>query len=423
MGEPLPSDSGQPRLFRSGLLANLLHTDGHDVIWWTSAFDHQAKHMRTPLPLKALANIGYEIKQLRGCGYVSNVSLRRIIDQRLVASAFERQAASEVTPDVILASYPTIELCDAALDYARPRGIPVVVDMRDLWPDIFVNLAPSWAHKIIQILLYPMMRVSKRVCAGATAIIGITDAFVDWGVARAGRNRHAWDQACSLAYAPKTTDIASLTAARVQWNIRGVDLDKPIVCFFGALGRQFDIPCLIAAARRLADTPLQIVICGTGDRLDEYRQMAFDVPHVHFPGWVDSPSISALMERSLAGLAPYHNEMSFNMSVPNKAIEYLAGGLPIVSTLRGELEKLLNFNECGITIPEGDPYSLEWILRNLQTDTVRREKMAENSRKLYTKCFRADSVYGRLIEHLQFIATQNCQGHIPLALSPDSLEN
>ncbi|EHR72929.1 glycosyltransferase [Burkholderiales bacterium JOSHI_001] len=417
VGEPLPTDPGTPRLLRAGLLASQMAASGLQVTWWTSAFDHTQKRTRPDTAARPATPLPYALQLLRGDPYRSNVSMARIRNHRQVAADFAQRAPSETAPDLIFAAYPTIELCEAALAYAKPRRIPVVLDMRDLWPDIFVNLGPGWAQPLARQLLKPMMRASHRACAGATAITGITEAFVDWGVARAGRQRHEWDQAYPLAYHARLPDAAALASARAQWDARGLGANQPMVCFFGTLGRQFDIPGLIAAARLVADTPLQMVICGTGDRLDEYRQLAADLPRVHFPGWVDAAAINALMERSLAGLAPYHSEMSFTMSLPNKAIEYLAGGLPVLSTLRGELQTLLRTCGCGITTAEGDPQALAGALRVLLADTQGRAKMADNARLTYKTQFVAETVYGRLIKHLGLIAMQHRQGRTPGAIA------
>ena len=46
-------------------------------------------------------------------------------------------------PDLILCSYPTIELSVEAVRYGRTHGIPVVLDVRDLWPDIVLDLLPT----------------------------------------------------------------------------------------------------------------------------------------------------------------------------------------------------------------------------------------------------------------------------------------
>ena len=39
-------DGGDRRLMRIGILANILRSNGHEVIWWTSSFDHIGKRKR-----------------------------------------------------------------------------------------------------------------------------------------------------------------------------------------------------------------------------------------------------------------------------------------------------------------------------------------------------------------------------------------
>jgi glycosyltransferase involved in cell wall biosynthesis len=414
IGEPLPTDVGSPRLLRAGILTSQIAAAGMQVTWWNSNFDHSQKIVRSSASDLSNIQIPYQLRLLKGKPYPSNVSIARVCNHIQVALDFSQLAPKEPPPDLIFVAYPTVELCKAALAYARPRGIPVVVDIRDLWPDIFVNLFPQWFKPIAMKLFFGLFRASKQVCAGATAITGITDVIVDWGVNRAGRHRLAWDKAYPLAYQVQLPGVEKLASARAQWDACGLGEDVPKVCFFGSLGRQFDIPCLIKAARLLTDTPLQIVICGTGENMEEYRRSAVDLSHVHFPGWVDAPAIRALMERSLAGLAPYYNEMSFTMSLPNKTIEYLAGGLPIISTLRGELSQLLAVNECGITVPEGDHNALADALRKLLSDRGLREKMSKNASELFKARFTAEAVYRQLIDDLKLIATECRQGQRPI---------
>lgn len=45
-GEPLPSDKIGDRLFRMGLIAETLVKMGHDVVWWSSTFNHAKKILR-----------------------------------------------------------------------------------------------------------------------------------------------------------------------------------------------------------------------------------------------------------------------------------------------------------------------------------------------------------------------------------------
>lgn len=401
IGEPLPTDPGSPRLLRTGIVAGLLRDQGHEVVWWTSCFNHQTKQMRAHVVGPAArAALGYDLRLLAGSGYRSNVSWQRLRDHRQLAQAFSEQAPTLPAPDIVLCSYPTVGLCEAAVAYAHPRGVPVLLDLRDLWPDIFENLVPPVLRGLARGLLAPMFRASRRACEGATALVGITEAFVDWGVARAGRPRRPADRSFALAYDFRPMPAEALQAARDKWTALGIAAGARTLCFFGTLGRQFDIPTVLEAARRLQDSDLRFVICGTGDRLAQYQRDAAELPNVLLAGWVDAAAIRALMERSLAGLAPYHNERSFTMSIPNKAVEYLAGGLPVLTCLGGELQAMLRQHGCGLFWNEGDAASLVDAINLLIGDPEALQHMADNAAFAFSENFVAQVVYGRLIDHL-----------------------
>ena len=54
-GEPLPAADRQVRLLRAGNLCRHLQAAGHEVVWWTSSFDHIRKRQ---LGEPELANAG-----------------------------------------------------------------------------------------------------------------------------------------------------------------------------------------------------------------------------------------------------------------------------------------------------------------------------------------------------------------------------
>lgn len=292
---------------------------------------------------------------------------------------------------------PTIELSRAAVEYAVSRNIPVALDIRDLWPDIFVGHAPFWARGLVRLLLQPLFRDLRWACSNATAITGITSPIVDWGLGYAGRPRTDLDRDFPFGYVERKPTSDEIERGSTYWKERGIGVDPHefVVCFFGTIGRQFDLDTVIEAARRLAggSRPFRFVLCGTGDRLSHYQSMAEGLSNVVFPGWVGSSEIWTLMRLSKLGLAPYHNTKDFRSSLPNKSIEYLSAGLPLVSCLRGVLHELLENNNCGVAYTEGNAESLVCILEQLFDNHHLLEVKAQSALKLYKEKFTADRVY------------------------------
>jgi glycosyltransferase involved in cell wall biosynthesis len=406
----LPTDGTGDRLHRTGQLASRLVSEGHDVVWWSSTFDHARKRYRFRTDTWVDVANHYRVCLLHPrVKYSGHVSFARIINHWLVADRFHRLAYRESVPDVVLCSLPTLELSVEATAYGRRNAVPVVIDARDMWPDIFLEPVPSLMRPIAELALRPFRTMARRACSRAAAIVGITPRFVEWGLMYAGRERTALDKDFPLAYPEPQLSEADLAHATRRWASAGVTKDKFVVCFFGMLGARhlLEIEPVIDAARTLSGhgRGFLFVLCGTGDQLDYYKRLAADCPNVLFPGWSSAADMWALMQLASVGLAPYASSPSFIVSVPNKAIEYLCGGLPVVSSLKGSLAELLATHRCGITYENGNAQELAALLTDLYDHPDKLVKMSRNACALHESRFRAETVYQSMIDHL----TQVCQ--------------
>jgi glycosyltransferase involved in cell wall biosynthesis len=413
-GEPLPLGKQEQRLLRAGLLARYLVAAGHEVTWWTSTFDHTSKLHLFDTDTAIRLPDGVQLQALRGPGYRRNVSLQRIRDHRIVAQAFTRQAELAPRPDVILASYPTIDLAAAAVNYGRTHNVPCVIDIRDLWPDLFNESLPGWSRIFAAPAIALLRRKARRVCRGASAITGNAPSFVEWGVRMAGRAVRAGDRHFPFGYERPRIAEERLARARAYWNERGIrrGTSQIVGCFFGAFSQQFEFASVLRAAQILArdGVDFRLVLCGTGERLEELRETARDNPNVMFPGWIEQPEIFALMELAHFGLAPYRDHVGFVDNLPNKPIEYMAGGLAVISSLSGYLKKFLAERGCGFSYPEGDAAALAGLIAALAADRPRLEAARLQARRTYEELFDADKVHESFLKYLQTMA-QKSSGH------------
>lgn len=409
IGEPLPlSANAGARLHRSGQFA--LWARAHvKISWWTSAFDHFNKKFLFKGDQVVRFGENLVLRAFKGCGYRSNLSLARLRDQRLLAEKMYAAMKQEaVPPDIILCSLPPVEIAAAAVKYGREAGVPVVLDLRDMWPDIFIDHAPSVLRPLAKLALKPMFRQAEKVCRDADALMGITDSFLDWGLAKAGRKQGEWDKAFPFAYNPNPPAADKLAEADGFWDSLGVlKKDNPFtVCFFGSINRQFDFKTIFEAFRTVGDKA-RLIVCGSGDKFDHVQSLARGQANILFPGWVDAPRIYSLMRRSHAGLDPLSDRYDFLASINNKAVEYLSAGLPIISSpCRGELFNLLQKYQCGISFNPGDSAALAGIISRLAAVPLEVTRMAEGAAKCFEENFVAEKVHSEMFSHLQLIADE-----------------
>jgi len=418
VGEPLPTDPGNERLFRTGLLADLLAKQGCDVDWWTSTFNHQSKQQRYPSATTVRRSDRFAVRMLFSTAYRKNVAFARIWSHRVCANNFAKAAVKEDAPDVILCSYPTIELSWEAVKYGRREGVPVVLDVRDLWPDLLLNVAPGPTRRLARFALAPMFRAARNACRGATAISGVTRPMVDFGLRHAERARTPLDRDFPFGYPARTPSPEDLCRATDFWAEQGVHQDDGYfnVCYFGGITSHVDFRPVLSVARRLPQNGRRVrfIICGTGGDLSKYKRMAGDCGNVLFPGWVKADAIWTLMRMCKLGLAPYTANDWFEISLPNKPVEYFSAGLPVLTSLpSGELYDLLNESECGFAYASGSPGSLESLLVDLHDNPDRLHRISANVRALFEARFRAERVYGQMASYLRDVVAYHHADRCP----------
>ena len=408
VGEPLPVDPGPPRLMRTGLLAKTLASRGHQVLWWTSTFYHQQKQQRSHCDTDVCTNDGYRIKMLWGPSYRRNVSISRFANHLVVAKRFALNAAKEDIPNLILCSLPTLELSIVATRYGKEHGVPVVLDIRDLWPDALREDLGEPLRWFAAPLLAYMRRQAKRACRAATAICASNPGFVEWGLKLAQREATDYDQAFPLGYSSEPPSESKLREAEAFWAEHGIGRDGVFTaCFVGTMSRVAEIDTVVEAAKLLQSRGREVrfVLCGTGENLQRWQMMANGCRNVLFPGWVNAAQVWSLLRISQVGLVPYRSRWDFTLSMPNKPVEYLSAGLPIVSSLKGHLQKVLTSAKCGLHYENGDHEGLAAALSRLQDNPGELAEMARNATALYKEKYEAEKVYGDMSSHLEHIAS------------------
>lgn len=413
IGEPSPLEP-DVRLHRYGEFSRALAARGHDVTWWASSFSHAPRKFIVRSDQDVVLD-GVTLRLIHGKGYLRSVSMARILHQRHFASQFLRRADSYPKPDIIICPIPTIENAEAAVTWGNRNGVPVFIDIRDLWPDELVDLAPSMLRWAARLLLSPFFVKMKFICTEASAITGVSRSYLDYGLKFAHRRISSDDFVFPLGYSAQAISPDKLEAARLWRDQILGRSDKFTLCFFGTLGNFFSIETVIEAARHLRrEMPIQVIVGGDGSNLRRYRGIARGVDEIVFPGWLTAPRIAAVMESSHAGLAPYKE--GARMSLPNKPFEYMSAGLPVISSVIGELADLLRDNDCGVTYSASSVAELCSVIRLLYRDQSKRVRMGRNALELFKSRYTVEKIFDQVAARIE--RTCAIQRFSPFARKP-----
>tara|TARA_B100000242_G_C43043816_1_gene487117 strand:+ start:1394 stop:2581 length:1188 start_codon:yes stop_codon:yes gene_type:complete len=366
--EPTPIDSGgKSRLFRMGIIAEMLANSGHKVTWWTSDFNHYNHKYRFRKSHLEKIYCNYEIEFLKARGYKNNISLNRYFSSIDVAKSFSKRATlKENKPDIIFASIPSVELAQEALIYSSKNGnMPVVLDIRDLWPDFLIDSSPIFLKPLFYILSFPIRIKNYRVFSNAYSIFGLTDEFINWALKYAKRNRIKDDKSFPMAYikSPLEKDDQKeekqISDNQLK-NLYKFKKETIIVTYIGNIGRNSDFLPILKAASILEklNKNVQFIIAGNGIDLRWMKKKSMNNKNLFLTGWLNKTDIKNLLEISDLGLLPYKKISNYRKNLPNKPAEYLSNNLALLLSLDdGPIYNLIKRNNCGASY-SNDPQKL-----------------------------------------------------------------
>jgi glycosyltransferase involved in cell wall biosynthesis len=306
-----------------------------------------------------------------------------------------------------LASFPTIGLSLASVKYGQKYNIPVIIDLRDLWPEAFLDSFPSFSKKIVKVILTPMYSKAKYTLSNATGLVGISQPFLDWGLKLAGRPTSNFDAVFPFGY--KKLSVNQKVVNYSQFPFLNTTNNNQIFtfCYIGNLSYNLNLKPVAEALTALKNNNIkfQFIICGRGVAQKDFENLFKDFDNVHFTGFINATQIATIMRYTDLGIVPYVNTPNFQKTISNKVIEYLAGSLPIITSITGYMGPHLKKHNSGITYNSSD--ELIQYFKELSTNREQLAQMKKSALELYEKNFKAENVYRNFANHLINIVELN----------------
>jgi glycosyltransferase involved in cell wall biosynthesis len=389
---------------RMGMLASALASEGADVHWVSSTFLHLGRRLYASTDVQLAPEPGYALHLLHAGRFTRNLSFERYRFHRRFARRVKEYCRTLPPPDVIVCAFPLIELAAWAVRYGRELGVPVIVDVRDLWPDTILDIFPRPLRPIARLALAADFRRARYAFRNATALTAMSHGVLRWALAKAGRTASPDDRVFPIGFPTPAAGQRPVPSARLEAWLAALE-SRRLFVYVGTLGMTYDLDVILVTARLLAEAGCRephFVLVGTGPRLETIRRAAATLPNVTAPGWLEQSEIRTLLGRAYAGLLPWDGIPD---AMPNKFFEYAAAGLPVVSSAAGELNDLIRHERIGSTFSTGDPSSLEAALLELCDDPDETRRMAARASTLFAGRFREESVYRDFAGYVRAIAS------------------
>ena len=396
----LPGESLRPG--RYAFLTKMLAEKGHRVTWWSSNFCHTTKNFRNQGQASLELNHNLRIILLETPRYTKNISLRRIWNHYLYARELEAQSGKiGEPPDVVLASTPPLQAANTAMILARKYGAKSIIDVQDVWPEAFEVAFPTRLRPVARLFLCPLRRFADRLYDEADGITAVSHSYLHRALS-ASKDEGKPSVALPLGV---NLDLYSDYLSKPVDNMPYIKQrkDEFWVLYAGTIGKMYDIRTLLEAAGRLFRSypDMKFVIAGAGPDYANMRNYSqkMNLINVTFTGLLSYHQFVHLLNECDVGVNPI--VLTSHPCLPNKVFDYLAAGLPIINSVRGELEHLITDERVGLHYDPGDAQSLADAIAHLYDDTQERLAMGQRARKLAQERFDMNKEYPKFEEFIR----------------------
>lgn len=403
-GEPLQCDKDASRPMRAINLSDTLIKKGHRVKIISSRFYHQKKrHRNYPDQVKISDNL--EIQLINSPGYNSHKGFSRLYDHYILSIKLKSYLKkSKEKPDLIFVGYPPIRSAYIFSRWAIKNKIPYLIDIKDKWPDIFVERLPIILKKIGKIILFVLFKNQSFILKNSTGIVTNSEGFLKWSTDKINRSRRTTDLVAPLSSPFKTfTIIENNESENLIENLKlRNNKNELLILYSGVISEAFDYEVILRSMEDLIDKKLdyKYIIAGDGPKKADFENKAKKFKdNIFFCGWVNGVQLHKLLEMADVGIAAYKFKDNYSLSLTNKTIDYLKYGLPIILPELGDVSSyLLQNNVCLIY---DNKNSLSEHIISLKTNNSIIKEMSINSKNLYESEFNFETVYSKLVMHIE----------------------
>lgn len=264
-------------------------------------------------------------------------------------------------------------------------GAPYVLHVQDLWPDSITgsSIVGAGTSQVVSGLLTPWL---SSVYHHASAVVGIAPTMMNTLIERGVHPTKA-----HLIY--NWAEEGSRRTVRTSATRRG-NTNRTNIIYAGNVGDMQALDAAVLAAHQAVDTGVHLTIIGGGVALPTIRALADDLrmTNVDFVGPVPRTVMGEFYSTADFALVSLRDLSVFRGTIPSKFQAALSHGVPVISTVQGDLRQLVKELAVGFTAEAEEANSLEAAFRAAAaTSNSDRGRMASRAREVYASRFSLES--------------------------------
>ncbi|MDA9762234.1 glycosyltransferase family 4 protein [Desulfobacterales bacterium] len=257
------------------------------------------------------------------------------------------QRAASLEADIVFASSTPLTISLPAIYTAYTRHVPMVFEVRDLWPQMPIAMGVLRSPLLIR----AARELEKLVYRSAFAVVALSPGMKE-GIISAGV------PSSKIAVIPNSCDIAAfaydLISVREFFSNRPWLNEKPLLIYAGTFGRVNNLSYAVSLAYELlkSGSNVQLLLVGDGAEFNLVKQRADEYGVLNVNLFIEpaikKADVPALLHASSVASNLVIDLPEARVNSANKFFDTLAAGKPIFLNHGGWMHDLVSTHKCGI---------------------------------------------------------------------------
>lgn len=291
--------------------------------------------------------------------------------------------------DVVLATSlsPVISV-SPALAFAKKHKIPCVLYCQDLWPEAPVVTGMIRRNSLAYKILY---KWSKSIYTRCDRIVISSPSFKEYFV----KELQIEDKVFNVVNQPIISSTKELEPIKYE--------NETNLVYAGNIGSMQMIDLLVKAMRYVKSYNIKLHLLGTGSLLKQVqKQIVLDglKDKVEYHGNLPIEEAEAYYKNADALIVSLKNEGYVGKTIPNKAIQYLKYGRPILGVVQGDSKVLLENAKGAIFAEENAQNIGETINKIIQMSDKEKDQLGLSNKKYFEENFSIEKLTQLLVAEL-----------------------
>jgi glycosyltransferase involved in cell wall biosynthesis len=299
--------------------------------------------------------------------------------------------------DIIYCSSPPIFSGISALVINRLiKNSKFVFEVRDLWPDSAKEALTTKPPIFIKIGYW----IEKKLYTAADLVIAVTEE------AKINIQKKSPNTTLEVIHNGVNTDqFKPIKKNEIQLDEK-LDLTKFTVGYVGSLGVIHDLRTFLLAAKKFEDDiHIQFIIVGDGGQKNELKSLINEINPKNFiwVGLKEYIKIPHYISSFDVAINPMNNFPAFDSVITVKFYEYLACGVPVITSDLKSMKEIAQKSESSITYKTGNSDDLADKILLLKNNPHKLNQLSKNCTLFIKRNYDRKKVEDKLIHHLKML--------------------